>query len=451
MITRAVPLKWAVFDKDKAEKLIDEVSYYNTCLHSLLDSADQDALKSVLHFALRDVISRSDGAIELDAVQQVSGSTCVLHPAAIASAASLKQIRLRLEPAYTASNRNAPKPCLRRLKPALLKREQPDDACTRREVAHYKSQPVIVEWRLVERNAVDQLKSRVHQLAILLNHVKDPSFHSLHCIGLLPEDKLFRAEDEQQVCYGLVFELTFAPTKVPKSRLPAIRALTDLYHGTRKPSLSERCKIALALAETVLQLHTSGWLHKGIRAENVIYFDVGGSSWEVGEAYGPYLAGYGYSRPTDALTESISAVPELDLYRHPKALGIGRSIFRRSFDLFALGCVILEIGLWSSLQIILERNPAVHEDLQNDSLGSFDEITLNDRAAEWSQINKSKLQLIQNQDEDRRTNLVDIAFYAGNTFQEVILMCLYANDDDPDDLDLEVQKQVVEKLQRCQF
>ncbi|KAL9608698.1 MAG: hypothetical protein Q9167_006483, partial [Letrouitia subvulpina] len=441
-------VKWAIFDKDKAEKLIDEVSYFNNRLYSLLDSADQIFVKSALSSALRDIISCSNGFIELDAVQQLLGSTYISNPDAIASAANLKQIRLRLEPGTVTSTVDAPKPRLRQLKPAQLQRKQPNSACAGRELAHYKAKPVLVEWRLVERSLGNSLKSRVHQLAILLDNASDPSFHTLHCIGLLPEDKLYKAEDQQYICYGLVFELNFP---VSKNNLPAIRSLSNLYNSARKPSLNERCKIALALAETILQLHTSGWLHKGVRADNVIYLDFGDRSWENADAYGPYLAGYEYSRPASAHTEAIPAVSELDLYRHPKALGIDRLNFRRSFDLFALGCVILEIGLWSSLHDILRTTPGVQEDLINNHRSSYDEIILADGVSNWSEINMSKMHLLQNDDETKRTYLADTAFHAGNTFQEVILLCLYANDDDPADENLEVQKEIVEKLRRCQF
>ncbi|KAI4217034.1 MAG: hypothetical protein LQ351_000342 [Letrouitia transgressa] len=447
-------IKWAIFDKDKAEKLINDISYFNNRLYSLLDSADQILVKSALSSALRDIISFSNGFIELNVVQQLLGSSYISSPdttGAIASAANLKQIRLRLEPGTLTtaiSTVDAPKPRLRQLKPALLQRQQPNNACAGRELAHYKSKPVLVEWRLVERSLGNLLKSRVHQLAILLDNASHPSFHTLHCIGLLPEDKSYKAEDQQYICYGLVFELNFPALK---STVPEIRSLSNLYNSARKPSLNERCNIALHLAETILQLHTTGWLHKGVRSDNVIYLSFGDRSWENADAYGPYLAGYEYSRPASAHTEAIPAVPELDLYRHPRALGIDRSNFRRSFDLFALGCVILEIGLWTSLHDILQTTPAVQQDSTNDRLSSCDEITLADGVSNWSEINSSKIHLLQNNDEAKRDNLADIAFHAGNTFQKVVLLCLYANDDDPDDENLDVQKEIVEKLRQCQF
>jgi hypothetical protein len=45
-------------------------------------------------------------------------------------------------------------------------------------------------------------------------------------------------------------------------------ALTNLL-----PSLNQRVSIAVTLAETVLQLHTAGWLRKSIRPENVLFFN----------------------------------------------------------------------------------------------------------------------------------------------------------------------------------
>ncbi|KAL8812320.1 MAG: hypothetical protein Q9223_000116 [Gallowayella weberi] len=442
-------LKWAVFDRAKAANLISDIVHFNNSLHGLLDSVNQDFVKSALASLLRDIISRSNATSELEIIRQLLTSSHVAAPAAVASAASLKQIRLVLglgpnlnsveEPAQRAPPEGI-KIKLIQLKPLLLQRESARCSPGGRELARYKAKPVVIEWKFIDKTREKELKTRVDQVAILLAHTHDTSFHSLHCIGFLPKDASYQPEDESSICYGLVFDLTIS-ANIPTHIVPVIRPLSTLFLDARKPSLNERSAMALAIAETVLQLHTSGWLHKGIRSDNVLYFDTKDNMWEFGNANGPFLAGYEYARPTTAHTEAMPATAEHELYRHPRSQGLTRSNFRRSFDLFALGCVLLEIGLWSSLSDILQLVPSESSKTSTRGSGRVD----------WVHLQSAKTQLLQTEDLERRSDLAGIAFHAGKTFQTVILMCLYADDDDPLDEDISVQKDVVDLLRQLKF
>ena len=444
--------KWAVFDRSRAANLIADVVHFNNCLHGLLDNVNQDFVKSALGSVLRDIISRSNATSELEIIKQLLTSSHVAAPATIGSAASLKQIRLvlGLGPSHSSSEESAQrtppggiKIKLIQLKPHLLQRESPQLPPNGRELARYKAKPVVIEWKFVDRAHEKELKTRVDQLAILLAHTFDPSFHSLRCIGFLPKDVSYQPDDENSICYGLVFELTI--TSNTSGRLaPIIRPLSTLFADGRKPSLNERRDIALALAETILQLHTAGWLHKGIRSDNILYIDTGDSNWEYGNANGPFLAGYEYARPTTAYTEAMPTDPEQEMYRHPKGQGLTRANFRRSFDLFALGCVLLEIGLWSNLSEILHRVPFEQEPKAKMSTVRSDKV-------DWVRLETTKTQLLQNDDFEKRSDLAGIAFHAGKTFQQVIVQCLYADDEDPFDEDISVQKEIVDLLRQSTF
>ncbi|KAL8806498.1 MAG: hypothetical protein Q9182_001280 [Xanthomendoza sp. 2 TL-2023] len=442
-------LKWAVFDRAKAANLLSDIVHFNNSLHGLLDNVNQDFVKSALASLLRDIISHSNATSELEIIRQLLTSSHVAAPAAVASAASLKQIRLVLglgpnlnsveEPAQRAPPEGI-KIKLIQLKPLLLQRESARCSPGARELARYKAKPVVIEWKFIDKNREKELKTRVDQVAILLAHTYDTSFHSLHCIGFLPKDASYQPEDDNSICYGLVFDLTIS-ANIPTHIVPVLRPLSTLFLDARKPSLNERSAIALAIAETVLQLHTSGWLHKGIRSDNVLYFDTKDSMWEFGNANGPFLAGYEYARPTTAHTEAMPAIAEHELYRHPRSQGLTRPNFRRSFDLFALGCVLLEIGLWSSLSDILRLVPSESSKTSTRGSGRVD----------WAHLQHEKTQLLQTEDFERRGDLAGIAFHAGKTFQTVILMCLYADDDDPLDEDISVQKDVVDLLRQLKF
>ncbi|KAI4088864.1 MAG: hypothetical protein L6R37_008138 [Teloschistes peruensis] len=452
-------LRWAVFDKEKAAKLVGDIVYFNSCLYGLLDTDNQDYVKAALASLLRDIISRSNVNSELEVIKQLLSSASTFSPAAVASAARLKQIRLvlGLGPDLNSIGQTAErappdglKLRLRQLKPSLLLRESSGSPPEKRELARYKSSPVLIEWKSIQKESEKELKTRIDQIAILLNYTSDDSFRSLPCLGILPKHQSYESKDDNTVCYGLVFDLAL-PTPIPSSPSPPIiRPLSTLYPSSRRPSLNERCAIALALAETVLQLHTSGWLHKGIRSENVLFIDSGVHRWQDGNAFGPYLAGYEYARPTNSQTEMMPSPPEHEIYRHPKAQGLARANFRMSFDLFALGCVLLEVGLWMSLLDILRR--VASQSPQNDHLGveKVETISLSGKL-DWVHLHAVKAQLLQNEDLSRQKELADIAFYAGNTFQEAISLCLYADNDDPDDEDIDVPKKVVNLLQQSRF
>ncbi|MCJ1459011.1 hypothetical protein MMC28_009388 [Mycoblastus sanguinarius] len=437
-------LQWAAVGKDNLRRLVDDIGYFNSCLHNLLESTDRDFVASALGALLRDIISRSNVSSELDVVKEILQSTLVTSHEAVASAASLKNIRLILGLGKTTHvpSRQQSKLTLKHLKPAYFERDNPFIPPLGRELARYKADSVLVEWRLIEKKLEPELKSRVHQLAILLGKAGDPSFHTLDCIGILPKNKAYEPHDDAYVCYGLVFGLR--TLEAPNLAAPRILTLLDLYKKSRKPSLNKRLAIALAVAETVLQLHTTGWLHKGLRSDNILFIEAGVSRWNSDSAGGPYLAGYDFARPSNAETEMIPGRPDHDIYRHPLAQGAVRSNFNRSFDLYALGCVLLEIALWSSLQDILSQASTPTDSAHMDEKRSADQ-----NAPDWFQINTVKANILQNDQKDG--DLANVSFYAGDTFKEVILLCLHAANEDPDDEDLEIQKLIVDKLKECRF
>lgn len=193
-----------------------------------------------------------------------------------------------------------------------------------------------------------------------------------------------------------------------------------------------------------MQLHTTGWLHKGIRPENVLFLDADGHGWKSRSAKGPYLAGYEYSRPSNAETETVPSQPELELYRHPSAQGPARSNFNKAFDLFAFGCVLSEIALWTNLQEIFKSISA--QDPRNGV--SEKQSAARSGKSDWAQINVGKDYLLM---KDQKGDPANVAFHAGDTFWEVILLCLHAPVNDLDDEDLEIQKLIVERLKECRY
>ena len=192
-------LEWAAVGKDKLDRLVADISCCNNCLNDLLDSADRTFITSSLEALLRDVVSRNNASTDLDVVNELLRSSFIVSPEAVASAASLKKIRLMLGLGNVSHNSSSQKSApatdakarLRQLKPGRLVRESSSSPPFRREFARYKSNLVLVEWKHMEKKFEPKLKHRIDHLAILLGNVDERSFHSLRCLGILPKNEAY--------------------------------------------------------------------------------------------------------------------------------------------------------------------------------------------------------------------------------------------------------------------
>lgn len=113
--------------------------------------------------------------------------------------------------------------------------------------------------------------------------------------------------------------------------------------------------MARAVATSIWYLHATEWLHKGLRSDNIIFSSALSS--------GIYLTGFTYSRPSNPYERTRKRVPPTDtnqyhdLYRHPSTQfdmpRDGRSGFKKLYDIYSLGVVLYEIGMWRPAHNIL--------------------------------------------------------------------------------------------------
>ena len=254
--------------------------------------------------------------------------------------------------------------------------------------------------------------------------------------------------------YAYVFEVAdLGAVDTEPLGLPTKRSLYSWLRSGDLPSLSYRMKVAHALAQTVLQLHTSGWLHKGLRPQHVLFFD--GSDDEHPEKprfRGPFIAGFEYARVDNPLemTEDAPSSPEFDLYRHPDTFCNPRPPFRKAFDLFALGCILLEVALWKALPEVLHslRGTPTDPELQAPSGNASNSEK---EFSRWGAISGAKERLV-----DRvkiREVMKKVAFHAGDDYAGAVELCFLPvvddiyGDEDPDS-SLQAQESIVEKLSR---
>ncbi|KAK3987612.1 hypothetical protein QBC44DRAFT_383111 [Cladorrhinum sp. PSN332] len=175
-----------------------------------------------------------------------------------------------------------------------------------------------------------------------------------------------------------------SPKTVAAQRMPtSLRALIQKHSPL---NLSFRFKIAKKLIESVYLMHTAGWIHRKIRPDNILLFPAQGKDGEPDptklDYAQPYLAGFHSSRlevevaavpfeapkqlehirqlqPLAKIINNATRVIALDAYQHPDHRKNVDAPYRAQFDLFSLGCVLLELGLWDTIENLEKKDIAV--------------------------------------------------------------------------------------------
>jgi serine/threonine protein kinase len=211
---------------------------------------------------------------------------------------------------------------------------------------------VLVEWirydTYWEGPVSKEMIGRVEAIAELFNSVtKSARFRDE--LRLLQCSTFFH--DPSRFAFGLVYEFPCSPLSrdVPLKPHSLADVLVASKNSRERPSLGDRFKLAYDLAVSVLDFHKVGWIHKSISAYNVAFFMAEGPK-AVESVRTPYVIGFNHSRPDEP--NAFSAGPDESFrhqkYRHPW-YGKEAVRFRPDFDYYSLGIVLLEIGLWKTL------------------------------------------------------------------------------------------------------
>ena len=289
-------------------------------------------------------------------------------------------------------------------------------------LAHYNGQ-----LRFVERKAISQdistelaaiIRARAENLAALLHASKDPSFRTLHCLGML--------EEVQR--YAFVFQHPVGKGE-PKSLLDFL-SIGAKY----SPGVTERMRLTLIIAKAIHQMHMAGWLHKNLRSENILFFPPPDAPTNWTSIAGPYLVGFSYARidSPDEISERLSKDQDKDIYRHPSSLGEPSVKFDKLMDIYAFGATLVEIAEWQSLRSIFfnPKKPILHSPASTEEIARVRDHLL------------------------RR----NIAFRMGNIYNEVTMDCLtgaFLNEREMEGEDRSAVLQqnfynkVVRRLERC--
>ncbi|RFU34710.1 hypothetical protein B7463_g1635, partial [Scytalidium lignicola] len=188
----------------------------------------------------------------------------------------------------------------------------------------------------------------VRKLAHILSQVEPSTFGLLTCIGVVkPSISTSKEQPQEQANAKLsTFKFLFS---IPHSlaRPKSLRAL--LIESNPWYSLESRYNLAKQLVNSILYIHSSQFVHKNIRPETTIIFEKEGKA--TGSELGvSFLVGFENFRPAEGMTyRTGDGIWQHDLYRHPTRQGTRpEEEYQMQHDIYSLGVVLLEIGLWKS-------------------------------------------------------------------------------------------------------
>lgn len=251
-------------------------------------------------------------------------------------------------------------------------------------------QDFLVEYRHYTRSDdLEYLKEIVRYTAHILAAAEPRAMHVLCCEGYVHRPELRQFQTILKLPQGM----------------GSPRTLRDclLYsHPDGEPSLTARIELCKQVATAALYMHTASLVHKAIRPEALLLLQEtttppGNQSASLPSRSStfrpgtPFLTGFGQARQETPDTYSslrVSLGWEQDLYSHPTRQGKPSARYTMAHDIYSIGVILLEIGLWRSfvvwngikdftvdervleggnniLKRIKERRPRAGEDLKN--------------------------------------------------------------------------------------
>lgn len=187
---------------------------------------------------------------------------------------------------------------------------------------------------------------------------------------------------------------------------------------TAKMSLANRFHTARTLAASLLSTHASGWIYGNVQSRSITMLPRTLSDTELS----PSFVGWGVLQPLEANSFTL----EPNLYRHHDRFGRPVSECINEHDIYSLGIVLLELGLWKTMATVfarrLEKTPRFDAAQQEDLFGHIHNATL-----DWARS-------------------IDIEREMGKRYARIVLKCLTWSYTDPIEGMLEFRKQVVDAL-----
>ncbi|RDW56453.1 hypothetical protein BP6252_14155 [Coleophoma cylindrospora] len=185
-------------------------------------------------------------------------------------------------------------------------------------------------------------KKAVHDLVMIMSQANPVKMGILQCRGFARID----LENYFQLVYNYP-----SGFKNPRS----LRDLLLDENNKKGPlhSISNRFEFAKQLARAVLYVHSTGYVHKSIRPDTILIFELenADSARRYPRYFGrPYLLGFDQLRKDGPHSNRVSDGEwQKDIYRHPTRQGLDpQKVYSMRHDIYSLGVVLLEVSLWNS-------------------------------------------------------------------------------------------------------
>ncbi|KAF5610579.1 uncharacterized protein FTJAE_14255 [Fusarium tjaetaba] len=236
-----------------------------------------------------------------------------------------------------------------------------------RVMVEYRDYPAGLLEDDLDPEGIMDLKQPIRDLAWLLQNssfadsdanaeqVEQPLIYSLQCIGY--QDQV----DKKR--FALIYQLPFSVADQPESKAPLLLTLHERIlqiemktKHPQKPPLGSRFEIAYCISLSLSNIHGSRWLHKNISSQGILLFQREEKGIRPlqpgfsGRGCLAFLNDWEYARPMDSRTHMRGDFDAVrNLYRHPDRQGAPGREFARKHDIYALGVVLLEIGMWRTM------------------------------------------------------------------------------------------------------
>ncbi|KAL6401494.1 hypothetical protein AUP68_15366 [Ilyonectria robusta] len=346
-VPRPKAIKWAIRDGPRLEGLISDIDFFQDKLHKRLP-LNMELFRLQI---LVDTVAEST-VDHLEVLRKAAGEIMNNRPAdapamqSICAAALIRENlpRWELDVAHLNDYMTTLKKDM-----AAFGSNPPADMTLWRTQLRDTGQPVMVEWRPIElRPAQDGLFERdVVQMANLLSSLdRHPDAHLPTCLGYVKQSNY----DGSRPRYGLVFSATRGEAAISQTDGPPtlFKAIQDSQHSSKLPDVADRLRMTLALSISVARSDANGQVSRD-----------------------PAV-----SRSFDSYRHPAGVSIEWGTQRYMQAGG-----YRREFDIYSLGAVMAEIGLWHSLEYIRGREDAKRQRTGQPALS----------AVEWSAFLRGKV------------------------------------------------------------
>lgn len=333
-------LEWALFDKDKLHKVVRDFSFWTAKLRDVLPGP-------VLHLPqYSDPKSYESNCLVSEAPAKVLG---------LSGASDIRRTMLE-EIDCSAYNK------LEILDNINIFHESLEGVGERRYGPCIgmlgKDREAVVLERRAMKGRDDADMQRFHQLVAMLQHPESAQFGSLRCRGYQHS-----GPGECTLVFDMPPRSVAYVTSLNQLMKRRGRGTGGQQQQSKPPTLDERFKVATRVARGLASFHALDWVHKSIRSTEIVFFYPDGvrrsdhqheSSSSVRYS-SPYLLGFQDARAVDFSTAYDTEEDLLEnLYRHPDRQFQPRSKFSKIHDIYSLGVVLLELGMWKTVEEILK-------------------------------------------------------------------------------------------------